>query len=113
METIIIDQSKKLELPFQWRDQKGIFHSIDRMETRHIFFVLRMIWNHSAPNNMKIFPYKQYRFGDFYSKEYIKKAIKAMLPELASRSDLTSYYKNCLSHIHGCLERRQLEGLEQ
>jgi hypothetical protein len=33
---------------FMWKDDDDVFHDPERMETRHIFFTLRMIWNHSA-----------------------------------------------------------------
>ena len=82
---------------FMWKDSKEIFYRPEDMKTKHIFFTLRMIWNHAVPKDMQILPYKKYSFGSFYTKEYIKRAIKDLLSELSKRDDLTPYFKKCLT----------------
>lgn len=76
---------------FQWRDSHGRFHSPIEMETRHLFFTLKMIWNHSAPEHMKLKPYKKYSFGPGYTAEYMLKAIKALSAELKTRDNIELY----------------------
>lgn len=76
---------------FQWRDCHGEFHSPTEMETRHLFFTLKMIWNHSAPEHMKLKPYKKYSFGPGYTAEYMRKAVKALSAELKTRNNIELY----------------------
>ena len=72
---------------FQWRTRTGEFLDPKQMEARHLFYTLRMIWNHSAPEELKIRPYKRYRFSVFYTPEYMKKAVHALMNELSTRID--------------------------
>jgi predicted site-specific integrase-resolvase len=90
--------SKSLELwkradpepVFRWRDREGNHYLPSSMRTRHLFYVLRMIWNHSVPEPMRILPYRHYRFGKFYTAEYMKRAVLAIGRELLNRDDLTA-----------------------
>ena len=91
--------SKAVKPPFEWRDQKGVFHKVTEMETRHLFFTLRMVWNHSAPDDLKIEPFKRYRFGDFYTPEYIVAAVRSISLELGTREDLTPYFRKNLTFM--------------
>jgi hypothetical protein len=40
--------------PFEWRDRDGHRHDPRKMETRHLFYTLRMVWNQLAPDDGKI-----------------------------------------------------------
>lgn len=73
---------------FKWRDREGIFHAIDKMETRHLFYTLCMIWNHSMPEEAATHEYKRYSFSAFYTPAYMEQAIKSIMPELFKRKDL-------------------------
>lgn len=70
---------------FKWRDRHGVFHSVSDMETRHLFYTLRMIWNHTVAESMQLQPYKKYAFGAFYSPDYMQRAIKHIGQELFTR----------------------------
>lgn len=74
---------------WEWRDKDGYFHEVSVMETSHLFFTLRMIWNHSMPEEVKLKPYKHYSFTAFYTKEYMKEAIFNIGAELFKRTDLS------------------------
>ena len=97
MDKNIVDYNK-LSV-FQWRDRTGTFHDPRRMETRHLFFTIRMIWNHSAPVYMQIKPYKKYSFGPFYTREYMKDAVKFLAEELRTREDISVYYASCIENM--------------
>ena len=56
------------------------------METRHLFFSIRMIWNHLAPVRLQLEPFKRYRI--YMTREYILSRTKSMLEELSTRSDV-------------------------
>ena len=80
-------------LRFQWKDREDNFHLIDEMATRHLFFTLRMIWNHSMPEDARSVGYHKYRFGSFYTDEYMKDAIKAICRELGQRTDMQATWQ--------------------
>ena len=71
---------------FRWRDRHGNFRHPADMETHHLFFTIRMIWNHNMPTKLE--PYIKYYFNGFYTDAYMKKALRVMLPELFGRDDI-------------------------
>lgn len=88
----IVNKCKDYEItPFQWRDRSGKFYPPAEMETRHLFYTLKMIWNHSVPEHMKLKPYKRYTFNSFYTNEYMTKAVKALTAELKIRENIEIY----------------------
>ena len=100
-ETQISDWSKQMAA-FEWRDRKGEMHQVQDMDTKHLFFTLRMIWNHSAPITMVIHPYTRYDFEPYYTAGYMGAAVRVMFSELILRRDLTPYFKKCLKHMYSC-----------
>ena len=94
--------SKTLSRGFLWRDRHGDDHSIFDMETSYVFFVLRMIWNHSTPDHMRMKPYKFYDnlFNHpHFTNAYVKAATIAMIMELSTRDDLTAYFQAGIDHM--------------
>lgn len=73
---------------FKWRTREGEELTPQQMTTPHLFFVLQMFWNHSAPDEYKIEPYKRYDLSSF-SPDYVKQAVQIMHAELERRDDLT------------------------
>jgi len=88
--------NKNLATLFQWRDRAGVFYFAKDMKTSHLFYVLRMIWNHTMPKDAKLKPYQKYKFSKFYTEEYMCKAIKSLYQELKTRPDLTHRWKSDL-----------------
>lgn len=76
---------------YKWCDRRGALHAIKDMETRHIFHVVRMTWDHSVPKEHQTTFARRYRFPEFYTKEYMALTIKLMLPVLLLRKDLEPY----------------------
>lgn len=73
---------------FRWRDRAGYMHPPESMRTTHLFYTLRMIWNHTMPKSMKVEPFKRYQFNPFYSPDYMRDGIIALGRELFKRDDL-------------------------
>ncbi|RLC88494.1 MAG: hypothetical protein DRJ03_02485 [Chloroflexi bacterium] len=90
---------------FRWRTRKGVFVQPANMETRHLFFTLRMIWNHSAPEEMHLHPFQKYEFTEYYTVAYMRKAVRACVIELKRRTDLTHYYESQLATIYRYLSQ--------
>jgi len=84
---------------FQWRDKQGNFHHPSDMETRHLFFTIRMIWNHTCPKECMLEPCIKYTFRPFYSSKYMSKAIKYIYIELMTRDDMKPYFKQQLGRM--------------
>lgn len=82
---------------FKWRDRKGSFYLVSDMGTGHLFFTLRMIWNHSMHCSVTDSVYNKYNFSSFYTLEYMLQAIRAIFPELVKREDLTNSQKDWIS----------------
>lgn len=86
--------------PFEWRSADGDFWAPKDMETRHVFYTVRMIWNHSVPEDMRVGRnIRLYRFGDFYTGEYMKSAVLALGRELLTRKDLEPWQLRELGQI--------------
>jgi hypothetical protein len=73
---------------WRWRDRKGLLHAPSEMETRHLFYTLRMIWNNFMPAEMRVGSVRLYRFGKIYTSKYFTEAIIALGKELSTRNDL-------------------------
>ena len=59
------------------------------METRHLFHVLRMVWNNFMPARMRIGTVHLYRFGRAYTRAACCRAISRIGSEVLRRPDLT------------------------
>lgn len=70
---------------YKWRDRDGNFHDPKAMETRHIFYVMLMIWNHSVPTELQVNFKHSYTFSDFYTRGYMAWTVLVMYHELKSR----------------------------
>lgn len=101
----------KVALPFFWRDRHGTRHLPARMETRHLFYTLRMIWNNTMPASARQ-PGNLYSFGPTYTRDYMLSAIVAIVPELATRNDMTSEWKQQLQHMVDWISTHQLDRAE-
>lgn len=87
---------RRQQLPaeaFRWRDRFGTFHPIDKMETRHLFHTLSMIWNHTMPDDAKTHDHRRYHFSLFYTVDYMRRAIFAIVPELETRPNLAGSWR--------------------
>ena len=85
------------KIKFKWRDQYGDFHTLESMETKHLFYTWLMIWNHYAPPDMCIWYKRSYSFPEFYTTKYMIEAFKKMHKELKTRTDLGYKMKKVLA----------------
>lgn len=90
---------------FVWRQTGGDFIAPADMRTGHLFNTLKMIWNNSAPFEMRLHPIRLYHFCGYYTVDYMTQAVKALVAELAVR-DLTGHQANQLLCI-----RQHLKGI--
>lgn len=93
---------------FRWRDRAGNLHAPSTMATRHLFFTLRMIWNHTMPASARL-PGNLYTFSSYYKPDYMKDAIRALTAELATREDMQPDWKDQLTFMLEWLAIRQIQ----
>ena len=92
--------NRSLVAGWKWKDSKGNFWYPARMETRHLFYTLRMIWNNTMPADAHVgYNIRYYTFGSFYSERYLKEAIVLIYSELAQRKDMRSDWKRELEKM--------------
>jgi hypothetical protein len=96
----------ELDLNWRWKDRSNNFYYPKDMETKHLFFTLRMIWNHTMP--VKTGKYTLYRFGDFYTKKYMLEAVKHLAIELSKRKDLEPSWQMQLRFMVNWLSTNQV-----
>ena len=75
---------------FRWKTNGFIpnyeqFLEPKEMETSHLFYILRMVWNNSCPEAMRIGKVKLYRFGPHYTSTYMANAVYHIGNELGKR----------------------------
>lgn len=107
--TISFPEAAKSQVPakFLWVDQTGQQWPTEMMETRHLFYSLRMIWNHRMPEEAKLHPYRRYDLRR--SDEYLREAIRELTKELVSRKDMTTEWQVDLNYMINWLSTHQLE----
>lgn len=88
-----------------WRvkDGKEQLHPCN-MVTRHLFFTLRMIWNHAMPAEARVGDNIQlYSFGPAYTEEYMRHAIAHIGTELLTRTDIQPAWQKQLDKMQAWL----------
>lgn len=94
---------------YRWRDRFGELHLPEDMETRHLFHVLRMIWDHSMPKKWQTTYLNRYRFPAYYTVEYMATSIKMIFLELINRNDLTAEMHYWIAHMWRCFADKEIE----
>lgn len=72
---------------FVWWTHDNEAMSPEDMATPHIFYALRMVWNHSVPLTLKVGDGPNYPDVRRWCVEYRKAAIETLSNELAQRDD--------------------------
>jgi hypothetical protein len=78
---------------WEWRDRHGIMWDPRRMETHHLFYTIRMIWNNSMPLHMRVGNVIVYTFPDMYTIQYMRDAVLHLGKELLRREDKLAYWQ--------------------
>lgn len=94
---------------WKWRTKDGRHFRVKEMATAHLFNTILMIWNHTMPESAKFRPFREYEFGEFYTKEYMVAAVQHMATELVTRDDVTAVQKDILRYMMQWLETHQVE----
>lgn len=96
MANLVLRQSYGIDKKWRWRQGNGAgwIHPKD-METRHVFYTIRMIWNHSVPPQMRVGKnYRMYSgFGPEYTRDYMKSAVVHLMHELSTRKDMIDEWR--------------------
>jgi hypothetical protein len=90
---------------FHWRMNGGELVQPANMQSTHLFYVVRMVWNNCCPPDKRVGKVKLYEFGPTYTTAYMRLAVRAMLEELAKRRDLPQWCRGELALMAGHLQR--------
>src|SRR5579862_1124781 len=74
-----------------WTTQTGERIPVNKMTTSHLFFTVRMIYNHTAPPTRRILGCKEYKQPYTWSIGFKRKAIENLLNELKTRTDISHF----------------------
>jgi hypothetical protein len=86
------------KMPFLWVNRKAEEYAVEDMATKHLLHSARMIWNHVAPNYLRIHPWEKHEFKE-HSLKYLLSALVIMYHELGTREDLNDYGMNTLQRM--------------
>lgn len=81
--------------PWRWRSASingGGARLPSEMATSHLFYTLRMVWNHSMPMQVGRNS-KRYCFSASYTPAYMQEAVQRLGAELATRTDLAAWQR--------------------
>lgn len=85
---------------WRWITSRGEHMPPASMATTHLFFTLRMIWNHSMPRHMHVgYNVKRWRFGIRHRPSYMRQAIVHLGAELFTRTDLPAWMQEELRQM--------------
>lgn len=110
---LVEQKPKQLANPFRWRDRHGQFHDLHKMETRHLHYTLRMIWNNFMSIDAQFPNANLYEFNAFYTDEYFKQAIVNLAKELSTRNNLTAQWKRELQAMQDYLQKHNLNEIKR
>jgi hypothetical protein len=92
---------------FRWRTRDGDRIAPAAMETRHLFYSLRMIWNNHVPPEQQVGrDVKLYSFPSFYTHAYFEEAITNLAAVLFRRPDLAPWQRRELEQMAAHTARR-------
>lgn len=76
----------------RWVTQDGEVMKFSSMKTSHLFFSIRMIYNHSVPWGYQVSHSKQYDMQNFSPKQR-RESLTYLITELSKRKDLEEWMK--------------------
>ena len=92
--------------PWRWRERNGMaYHLPQEMETRHLFYTLRMTWNNYMPDHMRVGRrVKLYNFGPYYTNVYMMQAVICIGAELFERNDIDLMWQTEIDQMRSWFE---------
>lgn len=84
----------------KWITSNGEKTALTDMDTKHLFYTLRLLYNSFMPRDLSIGTYKQSYFTpSLYTSEYLLQLVPKMYGELISRTDLSYFYQQQLANM--------------
>lgn len=85
-------------MTINWIKSDGTKYPVKDMETRHLFYTIRLVWNSFMPRPLSVGTYKAVLFRvDIYTPDYWKSTLPGMYDELCSRTDIPARYQEQLA----------------
>lgn len=80
--------------PFLWVTHKGKVMELLDMATPHLFYTVRMLFNHSVPPVFRVGEFKRYPDVPNWPIRYRRAAVASMRKELSKRDDIEDYMRD-------------------
>ena len=99
---------------FPWLTGRGVALPIRDMESEHLFFVLRMVWNAFMPAEARLGRHINRGFGEQHPTHYLQEAVRCMFAELRDRGldALKQEYRDQLEQMAAYLRQNRTELLQ-
>lgn len=101
---------------FRWLTRDGTRYRPDEMATHHLFYTLRVLWNHLVPARYVILPLNSYAFGPEYTSEYLRDALFYLYEEAHARKVVSprlqkqlAFMMNYIPEIEGVFEETEVQ----
>ena len=92
------DQTASTKYPILWQTMEGERLFFEEMRTTHLFFSLRMLFNHTSPPKYVIPGCKVYDMSRITIEQRTQGAA-CLLDELATRTDLSAKWREQLDYM--------------
>lgn len=111
MNTALLNRSAaEVQTPFIWTTQTGERIPVTKMRSSHLFYVVRMIFNHTVPPTLQIAGCQRYDGPQRWPMARRLESVKAMLEELARRpNDLPPWMYAQLEHMRNACKIQHAE----
>ena len=75
---------------YRWRTHQGEHVLPSEMETGHLVYSLRMVFNHTVPEEFRVPGGKRWADIDHWPADYLRASVKHLMEEAIKRKDLTA-----------------------
>ena len=84
----------------KWKTSAGSSTELTDMETSHLFYTIRLVWNSFMPRPLSVGTYKAVWFNtELYTSKYLTKLLPALYKELLARDNITDRHKQQLEDM--------------
>lgn len=103
-------QIKDTKYPIMWQTQEGEVMLLEHMRTSHLFYSVRMLFNHTVPPEYQIAGCKRYDMSRI-PKDVRKTGVRYLLEELATRETLPEWQQEQMRHMFEASRKLDQKGI--
>lgn len=89
--------AKRSDDTFRWRTNDGDILTPAQMDTSHLFNSLRMVFNHTVPEDLRLVPYREWKMNSDGASRL--RSLEVFMSELKGRDDVTEGQRAQIAHM--------------